>query len=219
MTTRAELRARIRAELNDAGAVPLWGNGQLDQWITEGLRALARDGVGLEKATTLASVAEQASYALPADVVEVLRVEHPAGFFRKPVPFAAGDVAPEAELFPSDAGLRPGELLYDVYGGQLVLSPAPDGSGEAIVVRYVGAYAEPSGDGSVLDVAARDEDALVLWACARALRWIGLDESKRQRFERQRGASPAFLQGEYDRQYRRIVSQRRSRRPRRLAIR
>ena len=74
MTTRAELRTRIRAELNDSGASPLWPTERLDQWVVEGLRELGRE-LGLEKSATLVTVAGQAAYVLPADVVWVLRCE------------------------------------------------------------------------------------------------------------------------------------------------
>jgi hypothetical protein len=57
----------------------------------------------------------------------------------------------------------------------------------------VGAYTEPSADGLVLDVASQDEDAIVAHVCAHAMEWIGADEAKRMRFERERGASPASI--------------------------
>jgi hypothetical protein len=219
MTTRAELRNRIRAELNDLGAVPLWADARLNQWIVDGLRHLGRE-LPLEKSASLVTVAGQAGYALPADVLEVTRVEHPTGRFRQPVPAASGDRSPDATLLPGDAGLEPSELTYDVYGGQLILSPAPDRAGETVAVRYRGAYAEPSADATALDVPTGDEDPVVFYACARAIEWIAMDEAKRQRFERQRGASPAAVAREYDGEARSAIRQRRARvAPRRLVIR
>ncbi len=219
MTTRADLRARARTELNDGGGVALWADSLLNQWITEALRAFGRQ-IGLEKSVTLSSVADQAGYTLPADLLQVRRVEHPSGLYRTPAPFAAGDVAPDAPLVDGLGGPTLPELLYDVWAGTLVLSPPPAAAGEPIVVRYLGAYAEPSSDASVLDVPARDEDALVLFTCGRALRWIGMDEAKRQRFERQRGADPHTLRQDYEREYQALVRQRRGRiATRRLAIR
>src|SRR5687768_14287657 len=103
MTTRAELRARIRSELNDGGAVALWADGLLNQWTVEALRAFGRQ-VGLEKSVTLASVAGQASYALPSDLLQVRRVEHPSGLYRTPAPFAAGDAAPDGPLVDALGG-------------------------------------------------------------------------------------------------------------------
>lgn len=219
MTTRAQLRDRVRAELNDLGAIRLWPDERLNAWLVAGLRAFGRE-LGLEKATTIMTVAAQAGYALPADIEQVTRVEHPAGHFRQPIAFAAGDVAPEAAAPDSPLIPRPSPLAYDVYGGQLILSPAPDRAGETIAVRYRGAYAEPVADASVLDVPTRDEDAVLFYACARACEWLAMDEGKRQRFERQRGASPAAVAREYDREARSVARQRRARvQSRRLAIR
>ena len=44
MTTRAELRTRIRTELNDAGGTPLWTDAALNQWIDEAIRDYAEIG-------------------------------------------------------------------------------------------------------------------------------------------------------------------------------
>jgi hypothetical protein len=95
----------------------------------------------------------------------------------------------------------PGGLWYELWGGELVLTPAPETTGEAIAVRYVGAYIEPSIDASVLDVATRDEDAIVAHVCAHAMEWIGADETKRMRFERERGASPADSRRQFEGRY------------------
>ncbi|MGH9154564.1 MAG: hypothetical protein ACRD1K_01640, partial [Acidimicrobiales bacterium] len=209
--TRLDLRTRARSELNDAGGTPLWVSAELDRWILEGLRQMGRDGLGRELSQSIMTVASQAAYTLASDVVQVLRVEHPSGYFRKPVAFAAGDVAPGADFLLGVESLKPAELQYDVFGGQVILSPAPDASGQTVAVRYRGAYTEPTVDGSVLDVALRDEDALLYVTCARALAWIGMDESKRQRFERQRGASPVTSQRYYEQRYRDHVRQRRDR--------
>ncbi|MFN8525644.1 MAG: hypothetical protein U0821_21310 [Chloroflexota bacterium] len=217
MTTRAQLRTTIRSELNDGGATPLWPDTLLNEWILEGLRDYGRQ-VGLEKSQTISSVAGQASYTLAADVIQVKRVEHPAGCFRVPAAFAAGDAVPTVDLVgvtaPSAA------LTFEVWGGALVLSPAPDTAGQPIVVRYLGAYAEPASDASVLDVPPREEEALVFYVCRRALQWIGMDEAKRQRFERQRGADPTTAAAQYLNEYVALVRQRQGRvARRRLAVR
>jgi hypothetical protein len=191
----------VRLELNDSGATALWASTLLDQFLIEALRQLGRD-LPLESATSLTSVADQAPYALPAGCVRVTRVEHPSGFFRVLIPFAGGDVAPGADLLLGPDSLRPATMSYDVYGGNVILSPAPDVSSEAILVRYEGAYSEPSADGSTLDVAARDEDLAVNLVCALAMRWIGMDEGKRQRFARERGADPMVLRRDYLDSYR-----------------
>ena len=208
MTTRAELRQRIRDELNDNASVKLWGDALLNQWIVEGLRELGRR-LGLEKTTSLTSVASQEAYGLPADALEVIRVEHPASVMRVPGGLRSGEGAADGAGGPSARTGSASPSRYELFGGQLVLVPPPATSGDEIRGRYRGAYAEPSTDGAVLDVPARDEDLVVAYACSRALQWIGTDEAKRQRFERSRGADPSALRREYERDLVRMLRERR----------
>ena len=204
MTTRSELRARIRGELNDAGPVQLWSDASLNQWMVEGLRELGRQ-LGLEKSVSLLSVAGHDAYSLPMDLLQVKRVEHPNGQSRVPGPESRASSS--YGLGTLDSGIG----TYDVWAGQVVLAPAPDKSGESIAVRYVAAYAEPTTDAGVLDIPARDEDAIVFYACRRAALWVAGDEAKRQRFERQLGSDPTHVARHYEGQYTTLVRQRRGR--------
>jgi hypothetical protein len=224
MTTRSGLRATIRLELNDGGGTPLWADGLLNEWIAEAIRDYSRNAPK-QASTTLSSLAEQEEYALPADCLLVARVEHPAGVFRVPDPAGAGDVVADLSL---DGAWRPvaqpPQLGYEVWGPQgartLSLRPAPGAAGESIVVRYLAAYAEPSADGDTLATPSHDDDLLTWFVCNRALQWLGTDESKRQRFERQRGVSAQAAAGQYEQDYRGEL-RRRNRRaaPRRLVVR
>ena len=210
MTTRAEIRQRIRDELNDNASAKLWGDALLNQWIVEGLRELGRR-LGLEKTTSLTSVASQEAYGLPADTLEVIRVEHPASVMRVPGGLRSGDGAVDGGGPGNVPGTSPSPSRYELFGGQLVLVPAPATTGDEIRVRYRGAYAEPSTDVAVLDVPARDEDLVVAYACGRALQWVGTDEAKRRGFERSHGADPSALRREYERDLVRMLRERRSR--------
>jgi hypothetical protein len=221
MTTRADIRTRTRDELNDNGAVKVWSDTLLNRWIGEAIREWSRV-VPRDRTWQTTSTANDPSYALPSDVLEVVRVEHPPGLFRTRGGLHDGDVSPttDASALGSWSGLRPAQMTWEQWGSEVVLIPAPDASGEAIEVRYKGAYSVPSDDVTVLDVVAADEDALVLYACGRALQWIALDEAKRQRFERQRGADPAAVRLEYERGFQAQVRQRRGTvRPRRIVVR
>jgi hypothetical protein len=208
MTTRADIRTRARDELNDNGVVKVWSDGLLNRWIGEGVREWSRV-VPRDRTWQTTSTANDPSYTLPSDVLEVVRVEHPPGLFRVRGGLRDGDVSPTAEL-GEWAGLRPAQLLWEQWGGEVVLIPAPDASGQAIEVRYKGAYTVPADDVTALEVAAGDEEALVLYACARALQWIALDEAKRQRFERERGADPTAARQVYERGFRALARERQS---------
>jgi hypothetical protein len=215
MTTRAELIGLIRAELNDGGGTALWSDALMRQWIGEAIREYG-ERLPREAETTLTTAAGTATYALPTDVGRVLRVEYPATLFRVPAPAAAGD-----GLAADSGGVEDGPLAYDVFGGLLVLEPAPDADGEPIGVRYLGRYAEPMADGDVLATPPAD-DALLVWqVCARALDWITTDEAKRMRYERDRGASAAGQAERYRGRYLEVVGlrTRRLRPARRLVVR
>ena len=221
MTTRADIRARVRDELNDNGSVKLWSDALLNRWIGEGLREWSRVAPR-DRTWQTTSVANDPTYALPSDVLEVVRVEHPAGLFRTRGGLRDGDVAPTTDLsvLGGWSGLRPAQLTWEQWGEEVVLIPAPDATGETIEVRYKGAYSVPSDDATTLEVAAEDEEALVFYACGRALQWIAVDEAKRQRFERQRGADPVTARREYDREFQGLARRRRGAvRPRRIVSR
>ena len=221
MATRADIRTRARDELNDNAATKLWSDALLNRWIGEAIREWSRV-VPRDRTWQTTSTANDPSYVLPSDVLEVVRVEHPPGLMRVRGGLRDGDVAPTADLSALSGwtGLRPAQLTWEQWAGEVVLIPAPGATGEAIEVRYKGAYAVPSDDVTALEVATADEDALMLYVCARALQWVALDEEKRQRFERQRGADPAASRQEYDRDFQQLVRTRRGGvRPRRLVVR
>ena len=114
-----------------------------------------------------------------------------------------------------------GGYAYDVWGGQLVLEPAPTAAGESIVVRYTTRRAEPTADSDPLPVAGGDEELLLLYVAARALTWISAQEGKRQAFERERGASVDAVAARYEQRYRAGLAarERTGRRTRRLVLR
>jgi hypothetical protein len=218
MTMRGDIRSRARDELNDTGSVKVWSDALLDRWIGEAIREWSRQAPR-DVTWQTTSTANVPSYALPFDVLEVVRVEHPPGLFRVRGGLRDGDVAATADLGGTGGwlGLRPAQLSWEQWGGEVVLVPAPDASGETIEVRYKGAYSVPADDVTALDVAAADEEALVLYACGRALQWTALDEAKRQRFERQRGADPVTVRQEYERAFLTLARERRGGvRPRRI---
>jgi hypothetical protein len=193
VTTRAALRTLIRQELNDAGGTQLWTDSLINEWIVEAIRLYGRS-LPKETSTTVTTMASQASYALPAETDRVLRVECPQG-----VPWSP------------ELGSRGACGSYRVFAGSLLLDPAPSTSGETISVAYLARYAEPAADGDTLATPAADDDILLRLVVGRALRWITLDEAKRQRFERQRGASASEAAGLYERGALELIEQRKRR--------
>lgn len=223
MASRSELRALIRAELNDAGSVKLWTDGQLDQWLVEGIREYSRL-LPRAASESIVTVADQADYSLAADCLRVRRVEHPPGFFRVEDRRAGGDAIDPYAATVSPPRAFATQVSYEVWGPlgglTLTLRPEPTADGETIAVQYDGLWAEPSADGDELSLPNTEEHLLLLYVAWRALQWIGTDESKRQRFERQRGVSAIAALGLYQREWRAALADRRAgAQPRRLMVR
>jgi hypothetical protein len=200
MTTRAELIALARAELGDQGAAKLWPEAALQRWLAEAIRDYG-ERLPREATASWTSAAGQTSYPLPADFARALRVEHPLGAYRVHAPAAGGDALDDTRVPPLDPRVPPA-TTFDVYGGSLVLDPAPGADGEAIALRYLASYPEPAADADVLTTPSRDDELLVWLVCARALEWIATDEAKRMRAERlafsnQPAAASARYQGRY----------------------
>src|SRR5690348_6201369 len=142
MTTRADIRTRVRDDLNDNGSTKLWADALLNRWIGEAIKEWSRV-VPRDRAWQTTSAANTPSYTLPSDVLEVVRVEHPAGIFRVRGGLHDGDVGPSVDL-NSWPRTGPLDLSWEQWGGQVFLIPAPSTSGETLEVRYKGAYSLPS---------------------------------------------------------------------------
>jgi hypothetical protein len=180
VTTRAQLRATIRSELNDSGGTPLWADALLNEYVAQVIRRYG-DQLPEEATTTITVVANQTAYVLPARFQQAMRVEQPT----------------ETER----VGNPRHPWSYHVFAGQLVLDSAPTqaGSEQNVTLDYLRWYAEPAADGDTLATPSQDDDVLVALVCARALAELATDESKRQRFERQRGADPREVAASYER--------------------
>jgi hypothetical protein len=198
-TTRTAWRALARNELDDNGATKLWSDGLLNEWLAEAIRDYARV-FPLETTGTLTTVASQADYTLPTNLVELVRVEHPTNTFRVRQQRVGGDWRRSTANVPLEDRIG-GRYAYEVWGTTLSLEPAPTASGETINLRYVARRTEPSVDGDDLPVDDGDAELLTFYVCARALFWIGTQEAKRQAFERTRGADATKLAKEYRTMY------------------
>ena len=84
------MRRFARVELGDAAPPYLWSDALLHAWLAEAIGDFARL-FPREETLALASVAGQVTYDLPLGLVEVVRVEHPAGRFRVHAPRRGGD--------------------------------------------------------------------------------------------------------------------------------
>src|SRR6266511_1223181 len=122
MTTRAEIRALVRDELNDNVAVKLWSDGLLNRWIGEAIRDWSQVAPR-DRVWQTTSTANNPSYLLPSDVLEVVRVQHPPGLFRVRGGLHDGDASQTATL-SARPGARAAALAWKQWGSEVKMVPA-----------------------------------------------------------------------------------------------
>lgn len=161
MATRATVRARVRRELGDVGAVQTWKDDQLNDHVGDALSELGRVVPRSPVVATLVPVVAQRQYSVGAAFVDVLGVEFPAGtWLPRSAGLVPGEGTPDAE-----EGSYQNEYSVDVEGGTVRLLLSPTDTAERIRVHYRPLVAVPSDDVTVLGIES-DEDALVaLMAC------------------------------------------------------
>ena len=195
MATLAELRSRLRVHLGDNAAEGyLWSDGALDLYLNDAIRDYGRS-FPRQRETTIATVAEQREYDLPADCLMVVQVVLVGAYGHTPL------------LEGRDAG----GTGYEAYAGKLALSPTPSVSGETVAVRYLAPHAALALDEDISTVPAADDDLLLAFACARALQTLSAEDAKRQMFEARSGRPAEAVASIYWEQYERGIGLRAAR--------
>lgn len=168
MATLAEVRARLRRVLEDTDpAAPLWSDSELNEWLAVAAREYGAR-FPREATVTIAAVAGQTEYALPADARRVLRVESPAG---QPIPRRA----------PRTGHERGAAQSWAHFGAVIGLGYPPDAP---LIVAYRGLYPFPASDGATFDLPDEGIDLAVAGATILALHRREIAAAKR------RGGSP-----------------------------
>lgn len=75
METLSTLRGRVRVRVDEASA-QFWADTDLDQWINEAARDIARRSETLQATTEFDATADTQEYTLPTDVIKVHRAEY-----------------------------------------------------------------------------------------------------------------------------------------------
>lgn len=153
MATLGEVRARLRARLEDTSLSPLWSSEQLDEALKAALEAYTARRPREATAQLTASGGET-ELALPADAIEVVRVVAPSGA-----------VLPRRVAPLRDVGGE--ELAWEAFAGKLTFAgKLPAGQYE---VWYYGERAWPAGDSDPFPVDDADVPYVVAWAAVWAL--------------------------------------------------
>ena len=200
MTTRSDLRARIRVELNDplVSGSSVWPDTLLNGWLDEALNQLSVDFPPLVR-LVLVAVAGQREYSLAAYLTQapllpgtVRSVECPAGQRLPRGEVRDRLVGPDAavgtpygtdthsQIYRNCWELEPWLVTNPVLVFRYPPVAVGGRSDQSIVLWVAGAYLSPLPlDSTVLDVAAYDEILLVYYVCGRAVSWLALQRGKR----------------------------------------
>jgi hypothetical protein len=172
MSTRNEMRARLRVELGDTGSVQVWGDSLLDDLLVAAAEWYSRlfpsRGTAYREVT-----AGQRTFTLPEGALGIIQVECPPGRVLPEEPAStAGSTG--------GTGKRQG---WHVWGDTIYLTN-PAGSHEAgdamLVLRLLLPWDRP--DPAVdWNGPEDDERLLLLWATAEAYGWLDGQDQKRGR--------------------------------------
>ena len=160
MTTRADLRAKLRVRLEDPTPNPLWSDAMLHDFLLE---AMHRYSARFPLQQTETVVASGGELVLPVDGPaserEIVRVRLPNG-----------SVLPRAV----EGDRRPGWTFWN--GALLLTMQAPAGDWQ---VDYLAMHPFPTDDLTPLDIPSADEEIVVLLAASAALLRRSVEVGKR----------------------------------------
>lgn len=170
MTTRPQLRAMVRARLEDHGPDPLWPDDFLNEAIAEGIRQYSTT-MPRQAVSAIAILVGDQEVPMPegVNVMMIVRVFDDTGHL---VPRWEGG---------SDAPPAPGnnnELTWRAWANRMLLGREVARSGVWRVEHLVHRV-PPENDDEELDIQTNDEDILVALALAIALSRRAIAEGKR----------------------------------------
>jgi hypothetical protein len=174
MATLPQVRARVRRELADAGAVQVWSDDQLADAIADALRELSYELPRPTATHATTTVSGQREYAVGAPenaIAEIVAVEHPEG-----------QLLPREELAPADSANDRGYAQAWSLGDGLAeirLRNTPSSSGQALRVYYKPLIAVPPDDATQVDVAGDEVSIVALMACRSLFDARAVDDAKR----------------------------------------
>ncbi len=179
MTTLLEIRTKVRRRLDEAAA-RFWEDDDLDDWINEGTRDLARRAEVLQTTSTINSVVDQQQYALPTNVLRVHRVEWSrTGTFDSTSQITALEFRPfnsmDSVWWSAQTSTTGDPYWYTMWGYppalNLILYPVPDVSvSSGIKVYYYRSPTAATADGDTVDVLGGWDDLIVDYCEFSALR-------------------------------------------------
>ena len=187
--TLGELRQDVRAHLDEADPI-FWNEPELNIWIWEGLREVARRSENLQKQKVYTVVADQEAYPLPDDMLRIYRVE-----FRRDTnsiyPLEWRNFNEMDSIWGIGRGISGSTpMYYSIWstpgeGGKgLYIYPIPsDTIGNGLWVWYYGLPRKPVEDDDIAEIQAGYEDLITLYVEFVARRKEATDNRWREAYE------------------------------------
>lgn len=166
MTTRIELRTAVRRRLEDTGVTPLWDDATLNDFSAEAVRRYGTR-VPAERTLTVAVTGSGTSVPVtPAlQATQVIRVLDPEG-----------EAVPRQARSTADGFGAPGQA-WRWWGGTLRFAALPVSGNWT--VEYLDGRSLPADDVTAVEIVPGDEEIVVLFAAATALRRRAVEDGKR----------------------------------------
>lgn len=175
MTTLLDLRTSLRDRLNEPSA-RFWSNAQLNNWLNEGQKDIARRLEVIQTQSTINVVANQNDYTLNLPIVRVYRIEYtdPNGIIY-PLEYRDFNAMDSVGYGWVDVSATGTPMFYTLWGVpptlQLTLLPKPDlNVPNGLRLYYYSLPAVMVQDTDVVTLPAGWEDLIVDYAEYNALR-------------------------------------------------
>lgn len=176
LKTLGFLRLDLRSHLDEASARQ-WSDGELNRWLNEGARDIARRTEVLQTTSNVAVVASTQQYAMPTDLIRCYRVEWRPTGDSSVYPLEYRDFNSMDAVWWSQQTISTGDpAIFTLWGFppslNIVLYPTPSRAG-TLKVFYYRYPSERRTDSETLDIPEGWHDLAVLYAEYVALRKDG----------------------------------------------
>lgn len=173
MATLAQLRAQVRVRLDETTATA-WTDAEINGWINEGVRDVARRSETLQISTPISVVAGTQEYTAPSDLARLYRAEFKPTNSTSIYPLTYRDFNNmDAVWWTSKTSVQSTPELFTLWGYppslKIILYPKPSQSG-TLTVYYYQVPADVTADGATIPVPNGWEDLVVEYASYLALR-------------------------------------------------
>jgi len=171
LVSRAELRDQIRLRTDTQNETRRFPDSEVNIYINKGIAALHRKmlrsrGQGFSEASTIVTlIGGQESYALPAALMEIVKVfTRIDGEERVIHSYEEWDTQGLVEPQPVSIYSN---FAYRIVGDNISIRPVPSSSGQSVTIKYVSTAVKLTADSNTVDCVDGFDEYIVAWASKR----------------------------------------------------